>query len=72
MKFGIVPYFVELLNSQLKNLEYFVAWLDEFFNCVAKKKQKKKKKITKTTTTKKKQRQQQKKTNGFAYLILGF
>ena len=72
MKFGIVPYFVELLNSQLKNLEYFVALLDEFFNFVAKKKQKKKQKITTTTTTKKKQRQQQKKTNGFAYLILGF
>ena len=73
MKFGIVPYFVELLNSQLKNLEYFVAWLDEFFNCVANKKQKKQQKITTTTTTTtKKQRQQQKKTNGSAYLILGF
>ena len=39
VKFGIAPYFVELLNSQLKYLEYFVALFDESFNCVAKKKQ---------------------------------
>ena len=39
VKFGIVLYFVELLNSQLKDLEYFVALFDESFNCVAKKTQ---------------------------------
>ena len=37
MKFGIAPYFVELLNSLLKDVEYFVASIDESFNCVAKK-----------------------------------
>ena len=37
VKFGIAPYFVELLNSQLKDVEYFVALFDESFNCVAKK-----------------------------------
>ena len=39
VKFGIAPYFVELLNSQLKYLEYFVALFEESFNCVAKKPQ---------------------------------
>ena len=39
--FGIALYFVELLNSQLKDLEYFVALFDESFNCVAKRKKKK-------------------------------
>ena len=39
VKFGIAPYFVELLNSQLKDLEYFVALFDGSFNCVAKKPQ---------------------------------
>ena len=38
VKFGIAPYFVELLNSHLKDLEYFVVLFDEYFNCVAKKK----------------------------------
>ena len=38
MKFGIAPYFVELFNSQLKDLKYFVALFDESFNCVEKKK----------------------------------
>ena len=42
VKFGIAPYFVELLNSQLKDLEYFVVLFDESFNCVAKKKKNKK------------------------------
>ena len=37
VKFGIAPYFVELLNSQLKDLEYFVAFFDESFNYVSKK-----------------------------------
>ena len=37
MTFGIAPYFVELLNSQLKDIEYLVALFDESFNCVAKK-----------------------------------
>ena len=37
VKFGIAPYFVELLNSHLKDLEYFVVLFDESFNCVAKK-----------------------------------
>ena len=50
MKFGIVPYFVELLNSQLKNLEYSVARLDESFNCVTKKEKTKTKNNKKTTT----------------------
>ena len=36
MKFGIALYFVQLLNCQLKDLEYFVALFDESFNCVAK------------------------------------
>ena len=40
VKFGIAPYFVELLNSHLKDLEYFVVLFDESFNCVAKKKKK--------------------------------
>jgi hypothetical protein len=39
VKFGIAPYFLELLNSQLKDLEYFVALFDESFNYVAKKNQ---------------------------------
>ena len=39
-----LPYFVELLNSQLKDLEYFVALFVESFNCFEKKKKKKKKK----------------------------
>ena len=43
VKFGIAPYFVELLNSQLKDLEYFVVLFDESFNCVAKKKKRTKK-----------------------------
>ena len=38
VKFGIAPYFLELLNSQVKDLEHFVALFDESFNCVAKKK----------------------------------
>ena len=42
VKFEIAPYFVELLNSQLKDVEYFVALFDESFNCVAKKNNKKK------------------------------
>ena len=46
VKFEIAPYFVELLNSQLKNVEYFVALFDESFNFVAKKKQKNKSKWT--------------------------
>ena len=29
--------FVELFNSQLKDIEHFVAFFDESFNCVAKK-----------------------------------
>ena len=37
-----LPYFVELLNSQLKDLEYFVALFVESFNCFEKKKKKKK------------------------------
>ena len=37
VKFGIAPYFVELLNSQLKDLEHFASLFDESFNCVAKK-----------------------------------
>ena len=37
VKFGIALYIVELLNSQLKDLEYFVPLFDESFNCVAKK-----------------------------------
>ena len=37
VKFGIAPYFVELLNSQLKDIEYVVALFDESFNCIAKK-----------------------------------
>ena len=37
MKFGIAPYFVELLNSQLKDVEYFLALFDESFNSVSKK-----------------------------------
>ena len=37
VKFGIAPYSVELMNSQLKDLKYFVALFDESFNCVAKK-----------------------------------
>ena len=37
VKFGIAPYFVELLNSQLKDLEYFVVLFVESFICVAKK-----------------------------------
>ena len=41
VKFEIAPYFIELLNSQLKDVEYFVALFDEFCNCVAKKKKKK-------------------------------
>ena len=45
MKFEIAPYFVELLNSQLKNVEYFVALFDESFNFVAKKKNKKQKQM---------------------------
>ena len=36
-KFGIVPYFVELSSSQLKDVEHFVGLFDEFFNCVVKK-----------------------------------
>ena len=44
VKFGIAPYFVELLNSQLKDLEYFVVLFDESFNCVAKKKKEQKNK----------------------------
>ena len=40
VKFEIAPYFIELLNSQLKDVEYFVALFDEFCNCVAKKKKK--------------------------------
>ena len=36
-KFGIVPYFVELLSSQLKDVEHFDALFDEFFNYVVKK-----------------------------------
>ena len=43
VKFGIAPYFVKLLNSQLKNLQYFVALFNESFNYVAKKKKKQKK-----------------------------
>ena len=39
LKFRMAPYFVELLISQLKDLEYFVAFFDESFNCVAKTKQ---------------------------------
>ena len=42
VKFGIAPYFVELLNSHLKDLEYFVVLFDESFNCVAKKTKKNK------------------------------
>ena len=42
VKFGIAPYFVKLLNSQLKNLQYFVALFNESFNYVAKKKRNKK------------------------------
>ena len=38
VKFGIAPNFVELLNSQLKDLEYLVALFDES-NSVAKKTQ---------------------------------
>ena len=41
-----LPYFVELLNSQLKDLEYFVALFVESFNCFEKKKKKKKKRWT--------------------------
>ena len=37
VKFGIAPYFVELLNSQLKDVEYFLALFDESFNSVSKK-----------------------------------
>ena len=37
VKFGIAPYFAELLNCQLKDVEYFVALFEECFNCVAKK-----------------------------------
>ena len=40
LKFRMAPYFVELLISQLKGLEYFVVFFDESFNCVAKTKQK--------------------------------
>ena len=40
LKFRMAPYFVELLISQLKDLEYFVVFFDESFNCVAKTKQK--------------------------------
>ena len=36
VKFGIAPYFAELLNSQSNNLGYFAALFDESFNCVAK------------------------------------
>ena len=32
-KFGILPYFVELLNSQLKDVDHFVTLFDESFNC---------------------------------------
>ena len=39
VKFRIAPYFVELLNSQMKDIEYFVALFEESFNCVAKKTQ---------------------------------
>ena len=39
VKFGIAPYFAELLNSQLKDIEYFLALFDEYFDCVAKKTQ---------------------------------
>ena len=35
-----LPYFVELLNSQLNDLEYFVALFVESFNCFEKKKKK--------------------------------
>ena len=43
VKFGIAPYSVKLLNSQLKNLQYFVALFNESFNYVEKKKKKQKK-----------------------------
>ena len=39
VKFGIPPYFVELFNSQMEDVEYFVALFEESFNCVAKKTQ---------------------------------
>ena len=42
VKFGIACYFVKLLNSQLKDLQYFVALFNESFNYVAKKKKQKK------------------------------
>ena len=42
VKCRIAPYFVQLLNSQLKDLEYFVVLFDESFNCVAKKNKKNK------------------------------
>ena len=32
-KFGILPYFVELLNSLLKDVDHFVTLFDESFNC---------------------------------------
>ena len=34
VKFGIATYFVELLNSQLKDVEYFVALFDESFTYI--------------------------------------
>ena len=38
VKFGIASYLIELLNSQVKDLGYFVALFDESSNCDAKKK----------------------------------
>ena len=57
VKCRIAPCFVQLLNSQLKDLEYFVVLFDESFNCVAKKKKKKQKK-------KKKKKKKKQQTNG--------
>ena len=34
VKFGISLYFAELLNSHLKDVEYFAALFDESFKCI--------------------------------------
>ena len=36
LSYGIAPYFLELLNTQLMELEHFVALFDESYNKVEK------------------------------------
>ena len=37
VKFGVAPCFIELLNSQSKDVQYILALFDKSFNCLAKK-----------------------------------